>query len=99
MTAGDVIVFGEQVTISVNGAPMVAHRGQTLAAALLANGVRTLRRTRRDGRPRGMFCAMGVCFDCVLTVDGKPGVRACMTPVDAGMTVTMPERFFGRRGA
>lgn len=99
MTAGDVIVFGEQVAISVNGAPMVAHRGQTLAAALLANGVRTLRRTRRDGRPRGMFCAMGVCFDCVLTVDGKPGVRACMTPVDAGMTVTMPERFFGRRGA
>jgi predicted molibdopterin-dependent oxidoreductase YjgC len=87
------IVPGAAVTFFVNGEAMEARRGQTLAAALLANGRGVLRHTRQAGRPRGLFCAMGVCFDCVMTVDGRTGVRACMTRVDDGMQVASPARF------
>ena len=78
---------GAIVTLQVDGVPLQARRGQTVAAAMLAAGRRVLRRTRFKGRPRGLFCAMGVCFDCVMTVDGRNGVRACMTPVEDGMQV------------
>ncbi len=67
-----------------DGEPMTALPGQTVGAALLAGGVRTLRTTRVEGRPRGMFCGIGVCFDCLVTVNGMPGVRACLAPVGDG---------------
>lgn len=84
---------GAIVTLQLDGGPLQARRGQTVAAAMLAAGRRVLRRTRRNGRPRGLFCAMGVCFDCVMTIDGKAGVRACMTRVEAGMQVATPAQF------
>jgi aerobic-type carbon monoxide dehydrogenase small subunit (CoxS/CutS family) len=58
-----------------------------VAAALLAAGKRSLRVTPRRGEPRGLFCGMGVCFDCLVEVDGRPSVRACRTTVKAGMRV------------
>ncbi len=63
--------------------------GQTVAAALTAAGVRELRETRRglDGTGRGIFCGMGVCQDCLVTVDGAPNTRACMTQATPGMEV------------
>ena len=84
---------GAIVTLQLDGEPLQACRGQTVAAAMLAAGRRVLRRTRRKGKPRGVFCAMGVCFDCVMTIDGKTGVRACMTPVEDGMQVVTPVQF------
>jgi predicted molibdopterin-dependent oxidoreductase YjgC len=87
------IIAGAAVTLQVDGRPLAARRGQTVAAALLASGQRVLRHTRRAGRPRGLFCAMGVCFDCVMTIDGKAGVRACMTKVEDGMQVNSPAQF------
>ncbi len=60
---------------------------------MLANGRRVLRHTRRGGRPRGLFCAMGTCFDCIVTVDNQSGVRACLATVQPGMQVTLPTRF------
>jgi predicted molibdopterin-dependent oxidoreductase YjgC len=97
MEQTDVIDRGEAVTLLVNGRPVQAYRGQTIAAALLAAGQRTLRHTRRAGKPRGLFCAMGVCYDCVVTVNGESGVRACMRRVEEGMQVTSPAQF-GFRG-
>jgi predicted molibdopterin-dependent oxidoreductase YjgC len=67
-----------------DGDPMTALPGQSVGAALLAGGVRTLRTTRVEGRPRGMFCGIGVCFDCLVTVNGRPNVRACLAPVGEG---------------
>jgi predicted molibdopterin-dependent oxidoreductase YjgC len=67
-----------------DGVPMTALPGQTVGAALLAGGVRTLRTTRIGERPRGMFCGIGMCFDCLVTVNGEPGVRACLVPVAEG---------------
>lgn len=76
----------DRIFIEVDGRPVAARPGMTVAAALLAAGRRTWRRTAQ-GAPRGLFCGMGVCFDCLLTVDGAPNVRACVTPVAPGMRV------------
>lgn len=77
---------GSAVTISVDGVPLPAYPGETIAGALLASGRRAWRHTRH-GQPRGLFCGIGLCFDCLVTVNGTPNVRACLTPVAAGMVV------------
>lgn len=78
---------GRRLTILVDGHEVEACEGETVAAALTAAGRRTLRTTARAGAPRGYFCGMGVCHDCLMTVDGLPNVRACMTPVRDGLRV------------
>jgi predicted molibdopterin-dependent oxidoreductase YjgC len=93
---GTPIERGEPITIQVDGTPLQARRGETIATALLANGQRVLRRTRVGGKPRGLFCAMGVCFDCLVTVNGRSGVRACLAKVEPGMEVSRPDRFVDR---
>jgi predicted molibdopterin-dependent oxidoreductase YjgC len=75
------------VTFSFDGEPIEALPGQTVAAALLAAGHRTLRDTRFGERPRGLFCGIGACFDCLVVHNGQPGTRACLTPVAAGDVV------------
>jgi predicted molibdopterin-dependent oxidoreductase YjgC len=72
---------GPARTILVDGEEVTAYEGESIAAALLASGRRFTRWTARTGEPRGYFCGMGVCQDCLVTVDGLPNVRACMTPV------------------
>ncbi|MFK3980808.1 (2Fe-2S)-binding protein [Micromonospora sp. NPDC050397] len=67
--------------ITVDGARLTARPGQTIAAVLLAAGQRATRRTRIGGRPRGVFCGIGMCFDCLVVCNGEPGVRACLRPV------------------
>ncbi len=78
------VVTGRLIEIVVDGEILQVVEGQSLAAALWANGKRQLRRTPM-GKPRGVFCGMGICFDCVMTVDGVPNVRACMTTVYDGL--------------
>jgi predicted molibdopterin-dependent oxidoreductase YjgC len=73
-------------TIEVDGEVIVACDGQTVAAALIAAG-KPVFRHMPSGAPRGIFCGMGVCFDCLVTVDGLADQRACMTPVRQGMRV------------
>jgi predicted molibdopterin-dependent oxidoreductase YjgC len=75
------------ITVYVDGEPVRAFAGETVATVLLALGRRTLRHTDQSGAPRGIFCGMGVCFDCLVTVDGQPNVRACMTSVSSGMVI------------
>ncbi len=78
---------GRRVTIHFDGRPVAALEGETIAAALSAAGIVAFRHTG-SGAPRGLFCGMGACFDCVVTVDGRIGQRACLTKVAAGMRVT-----------
>ena len=73
------------VTITFAGRTLQARDGQSVAAALTAAGVRSWRTTRHGARPRGLFCGIGVCFDCLLTIDGRPAQRACLVPVRDGM--------------
>jgi predicted molibdopterin-dependent oxidoreductase YjgC len=74
------------LNIEVDGESVSAFAGETVASALLALGRRTFRHTGH-GAPRGLFCGMGVCFDCLVTVDGVENVRACLTPVAEGMII------------
>jgi predicted molibdopterin-dependent oxidoreductase YjgC len=72
------------VTFTFDGREVQAEAGQSVAAALLAAGIRSWRTTRLEGTPRGLFCGIGVCFDCLVDVNGQPGVRACLTEVHEG---------------
>jgi predicted molibdopterin-dependent oxidoreductase YjgC len=78
---------GRRVGLLVDGDEVPAYEGESVAAALLAAGRRGLRETPRRGDRRGMYCGIGLCFECVVVVDGQGGVRACMTPVREGMRV------------
>jgi len=83
----EAVVRGAAIKIIVDGEPLRAFPGESVAAALLAHGKRALRETTRNGEPRGVYCGIGVCFDCAMTIDGQPNVRACQTKVRAGMRV------------
>jgi hypothetical protein len=78
------------VTIVLDGEPVEAYEGETVAAVLLARGEIATRTTPR-GEPRGVFCGMGVCFDCLMIVDGVPNTRACMTWVRNGLDARRQE--------
>jgi aerobic-type carbon monoxide dehydrogenase small subunit (CoxS/CutS family) len=76
-----------EVTLTVDGEPIPAREGEPIAVALLAVGRRVLRYSDRRGEPRGLFCAIGRCTDCAMTVDGRPNVRTCITPARHGMRI------------
>lgn len=75
------------VSFTLDGKPMLGYEGEPIAAALKAAGVMTHRYTAKQHKPRGLFCAIGRCTDCVMIVDGKPNVRTCITPLCEGMQV------------
>ena len=75
------------IVISVDGHALTVPAGRSLGAVLHEEYDAAFRRTLRGGAPRGLFCGMGVCFDCLVTVDGRSGVRACITAASEGMTV------------
>ena len=71
-----------------DGRPIAFTAGQSVGAALLNAGIRSWRTTRRGGTPRGIFCGIGVCFDCLVTVDGVANQRACLRAATPGLMVT-----------
>ena len=78
-------------TFSFDGREIPYAAGQSVGAALWAAGVRSFRTTRHEGRPRALFCGIGVCFDCLVTVDGRADERACVVPARDGLQVTTQE--------
>jgi predicted molibdopterin-dependent oxidoreductase YjgC len=78
-------------SFTFDGAAVPFAPGQTVGAALWAQGVRSWRRTRIAGRPRGLFCGIGVCFDCLVEVDGRPDERACLVLAEPGLVVRTQE--------
>jgi aerobic-type carbon monoxide dehydrogenase small subunit (CoxS/CutS family) len=78
---------GNKITLLVNGEAIEALEGEPIAAALLAAGRRVFRYTTRTNEPRGVFCALGRCTDCVMVVDGRPNVRTCVTLARDGMVI------------
>ncbi|GLY75462.1 (2Fe-2S)-binding protein [Actinoallomurus iriomotensis] len=86
LPAGHGLERGPAVTVTVDGRPVTAYLGESVAAALMAAGGLDTR-TTRGGERRGLFCGMGVCFDCLVIVDGVPGTRACVTWVREGMDI------------
>lgn len=78
---------GRQVAFTYDNQKMQGFEGEPIAVALRAAGVMVHRHTKKNGDPRGIFCAIGRCTDCVMVVDGKPNVRTCMTALAEGMKV------------
>ena len=78
---------GPLVTFTLDGKEMTGYEWEHIAAALRAAGVMVHRHTLKKNEPRGIFCAIGRCTDCVMIVDGEPNVRTCVTPLRAGMKV------------
>lgn len=75
------------VEIFIEGQKFTAHEGDTVAAALLASGIDARRSTAVSGAPRLPYCMMGVCFDCLVTVDGVGNRQGCLIPVAPGMKI------------
>ena len=75
------------LTVTVDGAPVAALAGESVAAALLAAGKLRFRDTPASGAARGPYCMMGVCFDCLVVIDGVGSRQACLVQVREGMRV------------
>ncbi|WP_433573509.1 (2Fe-2S)-binding protein [Streptomyces sp. CA-251247] len=82
---------GPPFEITFDGRPVRALPGQSIAAALWAAGILAWRTTRKIGAPRGAFCGIGSCYDCLATVNGRPNRRACLLRARPGDTVTTQE--------
>ena len=85
------------VSFTFDGRPLSGLEGQPIAAALLDNGIRIFRRTRKTRQARGLFCGIGQCSDCVVVVNGRPNVRSCVTPLEDGMVIET-QRGLGKVG-
>lgn len=77
------------VRIEIEGTPVLARAGDTVTAALLASGLDFCRETAVSGARRGPYCMMGVCFDCLVTIDGVGNRQGCLVPVAEGMKITL----------
>lgn len=88
-------ILGEQlndsVTIYFNDTPLKAYKQQSVAAALMANGIKKLGLSRKLVQPRGLFCSRGRCCSCYMTVNGEDHVRTCMIRVEDGMKISPNE--------
>lgn len=78
-------------SFTLDGQPVPFRDGQTVGGALVGHGIMAWRSTRLEGRPRGLFCGIGVCFDCLVVVDGVPNQRACLVAASPGMAVSTQE--------
>ncbi len=77
----------KQLVARVNGQAISAYQGETVLAALLAAGYVILTKDPRSGDPRGAFCGMSVCQECLVTINGMPNVRSCSTEIEDGMEI------------
>lgn len=75
------------ITFIFNSKKYEGIQGDTIASALLANNIRTLRYQEETGKPRGIYCNIGHCFECRVNVNENEGIRACLTPIIEGMDV------------
>lgn len=73
--------------LTVDGRAITACAGDSVAAALLSAGILACRTTPVSGAPRGPYCMMGVCFECLVVIDGIGSRQACLTPVHDGMAI------------
>ena len=78
---------GGQVTLRIEGRSVTVAAGQSVAAAVLVSGLDHCRTTPVSGQPRAPYCMMGVCFDCLMEIDGEANQQACMITVREGMDV------------
>lgn len=82
---------GKQIKFFFEERDLIGYEGDTIASALHDSGVKILRHSIEEDRPRGFFCAIGRCSSCYMIVDDKPNVRVCVTPLKEGMKIYTQE--------
>ncbi len=82
----------EAVSIIFEGEKLDVEKGLTVASALLVNGNTVFRSSVASGLPRAPYCMMGVCFECLIEIDGIPNQRACMIPVREAMKIKRQQK-------
>lgn len=85
------IKYGNAVTVYLGDDPVEAYENDMIASALWAAGKKVSRYTPDRCDPRGLFCAIGYCSDCLMVVDGVPNTRTCVTPVTDGMRIEIQQ--------
>jgi predicted molibdopterin-dependent oxidoreductase YjgC len=78
---------GDTLNFTLDGRALSARSGDSVAAALLAAGIDTCRSTPVSGAPRAPYCMMGVCFECLVTIDGIGNRQGCLIPLKEGMRI------------
>jgi aerobic-type carbon monoxide dehydrogenase small subunit (CoxS/CutS family) len=78
---------GPAFHIEIDGQTVTAYAGETIATAMIAAGYRLIRHSSNLGEPRGLNCGMGLCYECRVTVNGRPNLQACITPAEPGDSV------------
>ncbi len=73
-----------EIRFTFDGVEMRTTAGSTVAAALISNGVMAWRSTRHNAAPRGLYCGIGQCFDCLITINDKADIRACLDVIQDG---------------
>lgn len=81
-----------EIHFTFDGVELRASEGMTVAAALISHGVLAWRQTRHAAEPRGLFCGIGQCFDCLITINGTSDVRACLDVLQAGDVIETQKR-------
>jgi len=76
-----------EISFTFNAEQFTGNPGQSIAAALIASDRRVLRNTRFNQEPRSIFCGIGICFDCVVVIDGVANQRSCLVEISDGMIV------------
>jgi len=84
---------GKPIEVRVNGTALRAYDGETIGALLTAAGMDRIRRSPQHQDPRGLYCGMGACYGCLVTVNGRPNVRACVTPVEADQEIVLQDGY------
>ncbi|MBS3970571.1 MAG: (2Fe-2S)-binding protein [Clostridia bacterium] len=82
----------QEVTFVFEDTQLTGYKGEPIAAALHANGIKILRHSLKDHRPRGFFCAIGNCSSCLMEVNGEPNVRICVEELSEGMVVKRQDK-------
>lgn len=82
----------EKLTLIVNGKEIEAYRGESLLAALMAAGYKNLKKSPVRGEPRGALCGMGVCFECLVSINGIPNLRSCLVEVEDNLEIKINEQ-------
>lgn len=87
------VARGKTVEVKINGHTIYGYEGEAIATVLAASGIRRLRHTQKNHDPRGLYCCMGTCHNCLVTVNGYPNIRACVTPIEQFQEIVLQDGF------
>jgi sarcosine oxidase subunit alpha len=86
-----VVNRGKKINVLINGTQVDAYEGELVSTVLQAEGIYVFNHKHKTGKPSGIYCAMGVCYECLVTVDGVVNIRACQTFVKDQMEIQTSE--------